>query len=91
MISKASENASRNAVVKRLSGGDMNVRRYTFSAGEVHSKEPPVAMGTLNRDMITAWVSGVFLEYIILGREISPGLVGGLEVVQVESMHGWPS
>jgi hypothetical protein len=46
MIFNERRNEVRKGTVTLLSGGDMKVSRYTFSAGEVHSKDPPVETGT---------------------------------------------
>jgi len=41
MISSALRKAFRTGVVRRLSGGDVRVSRYTLGAGSVQARVPP--------------------------------------------------
>jgi hypothetical protein len=44
MISRARLKASMNGGVRRLSGGELNVKRYTFGAGWVTTNDPSGAV-----------------------------------------------
>lgn len=64
---------SRNGMVTRLSGAEEKDSKYTLSAGDVHSKLPPVDIGTLNSfaiiarffDVAQSYCSNVYILWLV--------------------------